>query len=70
VIGDAVDEGDLRADTDARQFAFEMAGIGMSFQSSFRMIGRSDAEAMARRAFGRLVNDVKENRAEATGTAH
>ncbi len=70
VIGDAVDEGDLRADTDARQFAFEMAGIGMSFQSSFRMIGRSDAEAMARRAFGRLVNDVKENRAEVTGTAH
>ncbi|WP_019449380.1 TetR/AcrR family transcriptional regulator [Cupriavidus sp. BIS7] len=70
VVGDAVDEGDLRADTDARQFAFEMAGIGMSFQSSFRMIGRSDAEAMARRAFGRLVNDVKENRAEVTGTAH
>jgi hypothetical protein len=34
------------------------------------MIGRSDAEAMARRAFGRLVNDVKENRAAVTSTAH
>jgi hypothetical protein len=37
----------------------------MSFQSSFRLMGRSDAEAMAQRAFARLVNDVKENRAEA-----
>ena len=63
VIGDAMEEGELRRDTDPRQFAFEMAGIGMSFQSSFKLMGRSDAEAMARRAFARLVNDVKENRA-------
>lgn len=65
VVVDAVDEGELRRDTDPRQFAFEMSGIGMSFQSSFRLMGRSDAEAMAQRAFARLVNDVKENRAEA-----
>jgi AcrR family transcriptional regulator len=59
VIGDAVDEGVLRADTDAHQFAFEMEGIGMSFQSSFKLMGRSSAETMARRAFARLVNDLK-----------
>lgn len=70
VVTDAVDEGDLRADTDARQFAFEMAGIGMSFQSSSRLMARADAEVMARRAFKRLVNDVREHRtAESAGTA-
>ena len=66
VIDDAVDEGALRVGTDPRQFAFEMVGIGMSFQSSFKLMGRIDAETMARRAFARLVNDVKENR---TGAA-
>jgi AcrR family transcriptional regulator len=70
VIGDAVDEGELRADTDARQFAFEMAGIGMSFQSSFKLMGRSDAERMARRAFARLVNDLQENRAKTLGATN
>jgi AcrR family transcriptional regulator len=69
VITDAVDEGDLRADTDPRQFAFEMVGIGMSFQSSSRLMARADAEVMARHAFARLVNDVRENRAkQAAGT--
>ena len=67
VVNDAIDEGELAADTDPRQFAFEMAGVGMSFQSSSRLMGRGDAEAMARRAFARLVNDVKENRHPALG---
>jgi len=67
VVNDAIDEGELAADTDPRQFAFEMAGVGMSFQSSSRLMGRGDAEAMARRAFARLVNDVKENRQPALG---
>jgi len=67
VVNDAIDEGELVADTDPRQFAFEMAGVGMSFQSSSRLMGRGDAEAMARRAFARLVNDVKENRQPALG---
>lgn len=70
VVTDAVDEGDLRADTDARQFAFEMAGIGMSFQSSSRLMARADAEVMARRAFGRLVNDFRENRGTETAGTH
>lgn len=67
VVSDAVDEGDLKPATDPRQFAFEMVGVGMSFQSSSRLMGRNDAEAMARRAFARLVNDVKENRLRGTG---
>ncbi|MFJ5383580.1 TetR/AcrR family transcriptional regulator [Cupriavidus sp. CER94] len=70
VVTDAVDEGDLRTDTDARQFAFEMAGIGMSFQSSSRLMARADAEVMARRAFGRLVNDFRENRSTETAGTH
>jgi hypothetical protein len=32
-----------------------MVGIGMSFQQSFKLLGRDDAEAMARRAFAALV---------------
>jgi len=70
VVADAVDEGDLRPDTDARQFAFEMAGIGMSYQSSSRLMARADAELMARRAFGRLVNDFRENRTRETAGTH
>jgi len=59
VITDAVDEGELRADIDPRQFAFEMEGIGMSFQSAFKLMGRSDADAMARHAFARLLDDAR-----------
>ena len=69
VVSDAIDEGELRKDTDPRQFAFEMSGIGMSFKSSFRLMGRDDARDMARRAFARLVNDVKENRGETVAAA-
>ena len=66
VVTDAIDEGDLRADTDARQFAFEMVGVGMSYHQASRLMARADAETMARRAFARLVNDFRENRAEAS----
>ncbi|WP_454766313.1 TetR family transcriptional regulator C-terminal domain-containing protein [Cupriavidus campinensis] len=59
VITDAVDEGELRADIDPRQFAFEMEGIGMSFQSAFKLMGRSDADVMARHAFARLLDDAR-----------
>ena len=54
VVGDAIDEGQLRRDMDPRQFAFEMTGIGMSFQSALKLMGRDDASVMARRAFARL----------------
>lgn len=66
VVGDAIDEGQLRRDMDPRQFAFEMTGIGMSFQSALKLMGRDDASVMARRAFARLINDARENRATET----
>jgi hypothetical protein len=54
---------------DPRQFAFEMAGIGMSFQTSFKLMARSDAEAMARRAFARLLDDARTTRETAPADA-
>ncbi|REE93664.1 TetR/AcrR family transcriptional regulator [Cupriavidus plantarum] len=59
VIRDAIDEGAVRADVEPRQFAFDMVGIGMSFQTSFKLLGRDDAETMARHAFARLLADVR-----------
>lgn len=55
VVGDTIDEGEFAEDLDPRQFAFDMVGIGMAFQQSFKLLGRDDAEAMARRAFAALV---------------
>ena len=55
VVGDAIDEGQFGTGVEPRQFAFELSGIGMAFQQSFKLLGRADAEAMARRAFGALV---------------
>jgi len=55
VVGDAIEDGAFAPDLDARQFAFEMVGIGMSFQQSFKLLGRDDAEAMARRSFASLL---------------
>jgi AcrR family transcriptional regulator len=55
VVRDAADEGVLAAGTDAPQFAFDMVGIGMSFQQSFKLLGRADAENMAQRAFAALL---------------
>jgi hypothetical protein len=57
-VTDAIEEGDLSPTQDAqdaRQFAFEMVGIGLSFQQSFKLLGREDAETMARRAFEALL---------------
>ncbi|MDF3837420.1 TetR/AcrR family transcriptional regulator [Cupriavidus basilensis] len=55
VVADAIEEGDLSAAQDPRQFAFEMIGIGMAFQQSFKLLGRQDAETMACRAFEGLL---------------
>ncbi|MBF6987976.1 MULTISPECIES: TetR/AcrR family transcriptional regulator [Cupriavidus] len=55
MAADAVDEGQFGTSVEPRQFAFELSGIGMAFQQSFKLLGRADAEAMARRAFGALV---------------
>ncbi|SOY68385.1 putative transcriptional regulator, TetR family [Cupriavidus taiwanensis] len=55
VAGDAIEEGQFGPQVEPRQFAFELSGIGMAFQQSFKLLGRQDAEAMARQAFAALV---------------
>lgn len=59
VASDAIQDGSLGADEEPRQLAFEMAGIVMAFQQSLKMLGRADAQAMARRAFNSLVTRGK-----------
>lgn len=59
VAADAIQDGSLGADEEPRQIAFEMAGIVMAFQQSLKMLGRADAQAMARRAFQSLVTRGK-----------
>ncbi|MGO4330513.1 TetR/AcrR family transcriptional regulator [Cupriavidus sp. 2TAF22] len=54
-VSDAIEEGDISPAQDPRQFAFEMVGIGMSFQQSYKLLGREDSEVMARRAFDALL---------------
>jgi AcrR family transcriptional regulator len=60
VVTDGIEEGQLAPDVDARQFAFDMVGIGMSFQQSFKLLGRADAEAMARRSFASLLDRTRQ----------
>jgi len=62
VVHDAMEEGELRADIDAHQFAFDMVGVGMSFQHAFGLLGRQDAEDMARRGFAALVEGASTER--------
>ncbi|MCT9115763.1 TetR/AcrR family transcriptional regulator [Cupriavidus gilardii] len=59
VAADAIQDGSLGADEEPRQIAFEMAGIVMAFQQSLKMLGRADAQAMARRAFQSVVTRGK-----------
>ncbi len=53
----AVEAGELRADTDAEQFAFEMEGIYQVTQQSRRLLNDPDADRRALVAFDRLVRD-------------
>lgn len=51
----AVDSGELRADTDARQFVFEMFGFVLACYHTQRLLGDAGASARALAAFERLV---------------
>jgi AcrR family transcriptional regulator len=51
----AVEQGHFRADLDAEQFAFEVVGICMSFQQTYKLLGDADAERHARTAFAALL---------------
>jgi AcrR family transcriptional regulator len=51
----AVADGDLRADLDVEQFAFEFNSIGLGFNFAHRLLGDVGAAARARAALERLV---------------
>ncbi|TWG85983.1 TetR family transcriptional regulator [Cupriavidus gilardii J11] len=55
VAADAIEDGAFAADVEPRQVAFEIVGIGMSYQQSLKLLDRADAEALARRAFESLL---------------
>ena len=51
----AVETGELRADTDPRQLAFDLLGIVLVFFRSTPLIGHDEASRRARVAFDRLI---------------
>lgn len=51
----AIDSGELRADTDAGQFAFDMMGIVLIFHRTEILLGPEEAGRRARHAFERLL---------------
>jgi AcrR family transcriptional regulator len=53
----AIESGELRADTDPAQFAFEMFGIVLVLHHDTRLFGGTDAIVRATRAFDRLIAD-------------
>lgn len=57
----AVDNGDLAADTDVGQFAFEMAGIFLALHHDARLLDDAKAPVRARRAFHRLLLQAGHN---------
>jgi len=55
----AVREGDLRADLDTQQFAFEFHGAALAFHSAHRLLDDTRARARAKTAFQRLVASAR-----------
>ncbi len=55
VVRDAVTRGDLRADVDAEQFAWELSGIFLVYHTSHRLLRDPDATRRATTAFDSLV---------------
>ena len=52
----AVESGELRPDTDARQFVFEMFGLVLAYYHTQRLLGDTGASARALAGFERLVD--------------
>lgn len=51
----AVDEGELKPDTDCRQFAFELFGLALAAHHDARLLDEGDALDRARRGLTRLI---------------
>jgi AcrR family transcriptional regulator len=56
----AVDEGHLRADTDAWQLTFELFGIVLATHHDLRLLGDARAAERARQSFERLVAGLQQ----------
>jgi AcrR family transcriptional regulator len=59
IVGTAVTEGHFRADVDPEQFAYELEGIILAHHHARRLMRDAGAEARARRAFERLLDDCR-----------
>ena len=55
----AIDSGELRADTDPRQVAFDMLGIVLVFYRTALLLGTAESSQRARAAFDRLVDQIR-----------
>lgn len=58
-VQQAIDEGHLRADTDARQMAFEIYGLVLALHHDARFVKRPDSVERAKRGFERLVESYQ-----------
>lgn len=55
----AVEEGELRADTDLEQFASDLHALAMKYHHDVRLVHRPDAAQRARVSFFRLVKSAR-----------
>jgi AcrR family transcriptional regulator len=58
IVKAGVGEGVFRADTDARQVAFELIGAGLSYQHALKLLNDPKAKSLAQAAFQRLLNSI------------
>jgi AcrR family transcriptional regulator len=58
-IQQAVEEGELRADTDLEQFASDLHALAMKYHHDVRLVHRPDAAQRARVSFFRLVKSAR-----------
>lgn len=59
-VGFGVAAGRFRPDTDAEQVAQDMYGVMLAFHHAWRLLGDPQAEARARRAFGTLLDGIRQ----------
>jgi AcrR family transcriptional regulator len=57
-IEDATETGELRANTDPRQLAFDIHGVMLAFHLATRLLHAGDSYKRARSAVARLLNDA------------
>jgi AcrR family transcriptional regulator len=68
-IGQAVDTGELRADTDPSELVFDLYGVILVLHHDARLMDSPDAPARARRAFERLIDAYRPSGAAARAGA-